>query len=364
MFERIFRENTQNRKVREAFLHVFPDILLIVNAEGKYLDGLGGSLEDLVTPYENLKGSSLNQRLPPDLAQLFMASITKALRTQQFQIIEYLLTPLAGVERKYEGRFVAMSRKEVLFIIRDVTARAEAQRLLDLKTEALARELRETTRLNSALQILQQTQLAAIFEAQEKVRLEIAQELHDSVGTTLSAAGFHLDMVGQSESLSQDDCKRVNEIADLVRHSAAEVRRASRKLMPSALPELGLVAAMEQHIDRMSALTTANISLHFYLQNDRFPSQIESHLYRIVQEGLANAIKHAQASTIAIQLFEYPDKLILMIEDDGIGFDATTKRAGLGLQNLEARASTLRGLLAIDSSPKNGSTLTVDIPLV
>ena len=204
----------------------------------------------------------------------------------------------------------------------------------------------------------------SIIEAEEKERVRIAKDLHDGVAQTMTAAKMQLEHF--IDKVSGDD--RVNSSLqnafDLIREAAAEVRAVSHSMVPNALLKSGLVAALRDFVGKVNT-ERLKVNLIVHGLNDRLDENVETVVYRVLQELVNNVIKHAHASEITIQLIREKTELSIMVEDNGKGFDTSTltEKAGIGLKNIESRIEYLNGSVHFDSSPGNGTTVMVEIPL-
>ncbi len=203
----------------------------------------------------------------------------------------------------------------------------------------------------------------AIIEAEEKERIRIARELHDGIGQQLSAAKMNLSAFESSIEESKKDNYR--QLMELVDDAVKEVRTISHNMIPNALLRSGLSSAVREFVNKLGLTNTLKVDLHIVGLNDRLDSSVETVLYRVIQECVSNIIKHAEASHINIQLIKHETHLNLMIEDNGKGFD-TQKLAnfeGIGIKNIVSRVMYLNGTVDFDSTPGNGTTVVIDIPL-
>ncbi len=200
--------------------------------------------------------------------------------------------------------------------------------------------------------------LIAINQTQENERQRIARDLHDSIGALLSALRLNLGSIRQTPH-PQENLAPIYELLD---HTATEVRRVSHDLMPASLLDHGLVAALEEIYLQRATPAVRIIAEHF--RSSRFAPVSEIILLRIIQELVSNTIKHGDASEISIQLTAYPDKISLIYEDDGKGFDINEKAAsnGMGYQNIRSRLDYLKGTMDINSHPGKGFTCVIEIP--
>ena len=219
-------------------------------------------------------------------------------------------------------------------------------------------------------QKLQQEQLKselkrtqAILESEEKERQRLARELHDGVGHLLSAAKLNLSAIQTAELKSAGQIVNSMKIID---DSITEIRSISHNMVPDALQKNGLVFAVDNFIEKLNQLKEQEISFEYYgYVENMLDDAAKLMLYRIIQEAVNNAIKYAEASTIAVQLSADEHEISLIIEDNGKGFDIENIKSknGIGLRNMQLRTDYLHGKLNIESSEKNGTTLIVEIPL-
>jgi signal transduction histidine kinase len=143
-----------------------------------------------------------------------------------------------------------------------------------------------------------------------------------------------------------------------------DVRRLAVELRPKALDDFGLVAALERLAETFSEQTALDVQVEAILGDERLPDEIESALYRIVQEALTNVIKHAQATTVSVVLTKKGNGVVAVIEDDGRGFDPSQAVDGaLGLVGMRERIALLGGRVTIESSEAGGTTVAVEVPV-
>ena len=135
--------------------------------------------------------------------------------------------------------------------------------------------------------------------------------------------------------------------------------------MPPLLKEFGLIPALNSLCEQMQVQGQFKVDFQTFSFTERLDRNIELALYRIVQEAFSNIIKYAKAKKVKIQLIRHPYSMVLIIEDDGIGFDSTkiSLSKGLGLINMQNRANAFKGSFVINSSSKMGSEIMVEIPL-
>lgn len=206
--------------------------------------------------------------------------------------------------------------------------------------------------------------------AQEEERRRIAREIHDGLGQILTAVKFNVELLEDSPSLSADDHRRIADVKTLLDNVMKEAREISYNLMPSVLDDFGLAPALQLLAERFGVQTGIRVTFVAQGMSERLPAPVEIALYRIVQEALTNAVRHGQATLVAIQAFRSGDEVRLTIEDNGSGMDpdrAVERQiigSGIGLASMRERVNSFRGLLDIESSPGNGTLISVHIPIV
>ena len=203
-----------------------------------------------------------------------------------------------------------------------------------------------------------------LVDLQENERRLVARELHDEAGQALTSLKIGLRLL---ERMSQD--LRVSAKAAQLQRTADGIQeglhRLAANLRPVSLDHFGLVTALGQLVENLSGSGDANVELETIgLTDDRFPPDVETQLYRIAQEAVTNAVRHARAREIGVMLQHRDGRLRLIVEDDGCGFDpAGAERSGcLGLVGIRERAETLGGTLSVESSAGAGTTVVLDAP--
>lgn len=233
------------------------------------------------------------------------------------------------------------------------------RRILLLEREAEERFAQaETTR--SELRELS----ARLVEVQEAERRSIARELHDEVGQSLSAV--LLETANLSAAVRLGDTPQVERHADsikgLTESSLRTIRNLSLLLRPSMLDDLGLLPALEWQAREVSRRSPLVVNLVDRGVSPSLPDQYKTCVYRVVQEALHNAEKHAGGKTVTVTLEQESACLNLTIEDDGQGFDPA-RHKGLGLLGMEERVSTLGGTFEVRSGARQGTVIAIALPL-
>ncbi|HTZ05809.1 MAG TPA: GAF domain-containing protein [Gaiellaceae bacterium] len=206
--------------------------------------------------------------------------------------------------------------------------------------------------------------LRRVVTAQELERRRLARELHDETGQALTSILLGLRAVEDARETDELGAA-IAGVRDLVRSTLLDVRRLAVELRPSVLDDFGLVAALERLTETFAEQTGMAVQFEELLPpGERLPSEVETALYRIVQESLTNVVKHAQATTVSIVLARKADSVSLVVEDDGVGFDPGSPReGGIGLVGMQERVALLGGRLSIESHPGAGTTFQAEVPL-
>lgn len=205
----------------------------------------------------------------------------------------------------------------------------------------------------------------AMREGQEKEQKRIAKDLHDRLGSMLAMVKLHFKSVEDNiEHLRADNKKQYEKANTLLDSACEEVRKIAHNMTSGVLMKFGLVAALEDLKDKLEQTRQVKVDFIAHGLDNRLENDAEITLYRIIQELISNILKHAEAREITIQLVKSNSGLNIVVEDDGLGFDLNNRKdSGMGLKNVAARVDTLNGELNIDSTPGNGTTITIDIPL-
>jgi len=202
-----------------------------------------------------------------------------------------------------------------------------------------------------------------LVEIQENERLYIARELHDEAGQMLTA--LMLDLVALESQAHQPEAvlKKVIEMEESLNAVSENLHSVAMALRPASLDHLGLVPALHQYLESVGERYRLKVSFTSGNFQERLPGNMETELYRIVQEALTNVARHARASQVDVILTVRDRKLIVMVEDDGRGFDPekVPDTGHLGLFGMRERAEMIGGQLVIESKPGKGTTIMVEV---
>lgn len=229
---------------------------------------------------------------------------------------------------------------------------------------------RNKLRQETALQAerLRQQELAgkAVIEAEENERQRIARDLHDGVGQLMSAAKMKLSALESGIPFGNEEQRReMEKVIQLVDEGCREVRTVSHLMMPNALLKKNLAEAIREFTEKLNN-KTLQVQVHTEGLEKRLDSNIETVLYRVIQECVHNAIRHSGASSLDISLIRDADGISGTIEDNGKGFDLSRKEnfEGIGLRNIITRVEYLKGTVDFDSAPGRGTLVAIHVPLI
>ena len=254
-------------------------------------------------------------------------------------------------ERKQAEDALRRAHEELEARVRERTAEL-AQANASLRDEILERERAERARTDL---------LARLVFAQEDERRRIAREMHDQFGEQLTALGHGIGALKNACGETGELGRLVGELHTIAVQLDRDVDQLVWELRPTALDDLGLRAALANYVQDWAKRVGVAAQLHTTgLQDSRLPSETETTLYRIAQEALTNVAKHSGARTVEVILERRSDSVLLIVEDDGVGFDqsdAGTTGKGLGLMGMQERAAQVGATLEIESGAGKGTTI-------
>ncbi len=208
--------------------------------------------------------------------------------------------------------------------------------------------------------------MEATFRGQEEERKRLAEDMHDGIGTMLSITKMSLNQLEKQLGSTMELALQFQKTRSMIDETMTNVRRISRNLVPTTLERFGLLAALEELAERATTPET-DVQLVYTESATQLLPVTELMFYRIAQELVNNAIRHARASHITIQLVYFESEVRLSVLDDGVGFDVDAvmenRQTGLGLRNIESRLNVVNGHVTFDSSPGRGSRTHVQVHL-
>ncbi len=384
--EQALRESERQRERAEAFART-----MVLHV------GLDGRLQRVPASFCELLGYSADELLQRTFAELThpedrarsLAQLARLLRGE---------VPSVEVEKRYltrTGQVVwvhldstvvrdAAGRPlRLMTYVRDITRQKTAEAALQAAHAELEQRVAERTaelrRINEALrrEVAQRKQaeaahlqaLSRLVDLQETERAALARELHDQLGQELNALNIGLALLHhhfRDPATLQGEVQRLQGLAS---HLVQAMHRKAWELRPPALDDFGLQVALQRYCNDFAQSSRLNV--RFWTQNmeiERLPLRVETALYRVAQEALANVYFHARARTVNVLLQRHEQTVSLIVEDDGQGFNAAAlRRQGdirsyLGLLGMEERMLLIGGTLTVESQPGEGTTVIASVP--
>ncbi|MBD2069992.1 PAS domain S-box protein [Leptolyngbya sp. FACHB-671] len=317
-------------ELRALFLAI-PDPLCVYNAEGQVIDAIPGNPSYGEEYREKYIGKTLHQLYAKEQADEFLSYIQQVVKTQQVLTVEYTECQwIARREVRFSARIAPIRHKQVIWLARDITLQkqAEAASILDERNR-MAREIHDT--------------LAQAFTGILAQVGAAKQVLTDDV----EATGAHLDL-----------------IKELARTGLTEARRSVVALRPQLLEEGSLQSALHRLVTQIRAAAN-DTTLYYEVKGTAYalPTEVENNLLRMGQEALTNAIKHANADEIRVELVYDRDQFCLRVRDNGQGFGVGSlpSSEGFGLLGMSERAERIDAQLTIRSQPGQGTEIVVTV---
>lgn len=254
----------------------------------------------------------------------------------------------------YQGQKIKVEMSTAQMVIDEKTG--EAHYLLVLRDQTFRRK-EEEARLSKIM-------IKRLTEAQEKEHKRLAQELHDGIGQSLYSASIAMDniQVYVQKSMLKG---YIDEVREELNQAIADIKSYSQQLRPIILDQLGLISTIESLVDSLMK-QRPDIKIYFETNvNWMLPAEVESNLYRVIQEALHNMMKYAAASTVEIKIiYEEKDLEIgVYYTDNGVGFDVEVENKGLGLQHMSERIDQIGGSFSLTSKKGEGTTIAIRCPM-
>lgn len=209
------------------------------------------------------------------------------------------------------------------------------------------------------IQLQKEKQLAtvqAVLDGETAERSRLAKDLHDGLGSMLSVVKYNLPEMKTGVILEKESVDRFRKAVDMLDSSIQELRRVAHHMMPESLIRFGLKASLADFCDAIP-----NTHFHYYGNEERLSSNMEILIYRSVHELVNNALKHSEADKIDVQIIQEWDRLSLVVQDNGKGFDSSAKYAGMGLENIKKRVESYGGKMFISSAIGKGTEIHIEL---
>jgi PAS domain S-box-containing protein len=352
--ERRYAEDALQRQkdFMAQVLDTDPNLVFVKNADGHFIwvnhamaEACGTTVQDMIWKHNNEVYPSNAQEM-----EGFLKTDREVIRERREVVVTESARLSGGEQRWYRTIKRPLVENDgsvnVLGIAMDITE----QRLSE---ERLADSYRELQRLASHLD-----------NVREEERTRIARELHDEMGATLAAMKMRVAwLASKLPAGRQELTEEVKHISELVADGIQTVRQIVHKLRPSPLEDVGLTAAIEDYVKKFQLHTGIECLLTLPAQELALEQEQAATLFRILQESLSNVAKHAQASQADIILTRKGKSLLLVIEDNGIGFEHASKEKSFGLLGIRERALMMGGKARVGSAPGKGTRISVSMPV-
>ncbi|MBS1496415.1 MAG: sensor histidine kinase [Bacteroidetes bacterium] len=212
----------------------------------------------------------------------------------------------------------------------------------------------------------QLTATEAVLKGEEQERTRLAKDLHDGLGGMLSGIKFSLSNMKENLIMTPDNAQAFERSIDMLDSSISEMRRVAHNMMPEILVKYGLDTALKEYCDEIDRSGVLHVNYHsLNMNNTAFEQTTSVAIYRVVQELVNNAIKHAAAKNVLVQLhhLQKEKQLSVTVEDDGNGFDTAilSSAKGIGWSNIQNRVEFLKGKMDIASSPGKGTSVLIEL---
>ena len=293
-------------------------------------------------------------------------------------IQDYLIKGQAYGRQTARAIRYAIERKQAELALKQAEATLQRERdQLEVRVRERTAELSAANRALQAeivqrqrAQEAHQQVLRRLVAAEETERGRVSRELHDRLGQDLTALKLGLQVLGKQDPGSPAVRTSISKLKELADRLMRDIHRLAWELRPAALDDFGLEMALRRYADQWTALSGVPVDFHSRgVTAQRLAAELETTLYRITREALTNVVRHAQAKRVSVLVERRADQVLLIVEDDGRGFDAAgllrapATQGKLGLLGIQERATLAGGSVEIESNPGAGTTVFVRLPL-
>ncbi len=324
------------------------DLLGILDNEGNYLYVSPTSKKILGLEPEYFLGKSAFLFIHPDDIEL-MQAIFSQLETEKF----IKTPPYRSKNAEGEWKWIESS---ITNLLEEEGINGIVVNSRDISEKKLAEDEAAQEKIIKQKEITE-----AVITAQESERSEIGRELHDNINQLLGATRLYIDMGKRDE---KNKISYLSSASTYTLTAIEEIRKLSKTLITPLIKTIGLRESIEDIIEDITAVHSVKIKLvKDAFDEDLLNEKFKLNIFRIVQEQINNTLKHAKARNIKITIQQSEVNVFISIEDDGVGFDTTERKKGIGISNIISRAELYEGILTIQSSPGKGCKVSIDFPL-
>lgn len=236
-----------------------------------------------------------------------------------------------------------------------------------LKRQRLIQEQEKLLHQQRVNELMKEQEIASINAEMDGMREErdrVAKDLHDRLGGMMGALRIQFDHVAENIQAENPELKeKMVKATSMLNESVGEIRKVAHNMASAAISEFGFEKAVAKLVERIAGSSSLKINFIASGHDFQFKSGVEMELYKIIQELISNILKHANAHDVHIESSVSEGEFQLMVEDDGVGFNVPESSKGLGINSVKQRVDKLNGKLIYDSSPGNGTTVIVEVPI-
>ncbi|MBI5633341.1 MAG: PAS domain S-box protein [Nitrospirae bacterium] len=340
--KRLEEDLRRGEEENRAIISAVPDLLFRIDRNGTIMDYRGQPAPDISGAPKAFVGRKMDNVFPSPAMDRIAGAVEQVFDTQQMVTVEYQMQML-DQPAFFEGRIVALSEQEVLCLVRDITNRKQAEESL-------------------------RTYAVWLIELEERMRKDLATELHDQLGRDISVLGLHFSaLINDLSSEARGKTgERLEYCGNLIRDLGSSVRSIMAELRPPMIDDYGLPAALLWFGELQAKRSGFQFSLQAEKSFPRMVNEKELALFRIFQEALVNAGKYAAAEKVTATLSHHDGVIRLSIADNGKGFDPAmsledTETSHWGLKIMRDRAMTVGAVFELHSAPGQGTLIAVEL---
>ena len=358
----------------KKLIDVFPEALLLVEKQGRILSANKAAFELLGCPLDQLAGRHLSALITVDPSQLDLY-LRACSRAAQFHIGSFQVRSDTGrqIACRFDGALLPWTGENILLLrLTPRTTSSTPFIALNEQIESLNRarhglenevKLRTVEMLDAQVKLQQLS--AKLMLAQDEERRRLARDLHDSTGQTLTAIQLNLSVLLNEFSLSPENRARIEQIVALTNHAMGEVRTISHLLHPPMLDEAGLCMALRTFIEGFEERSRIAVATDLPANFERLSPEMETALFRIVQECLTNVHRHSGSKEASIRLARENGCVVLEVADLGRGLspanNGSSQKTGVGIRGMQERVRLLNGVMEfLDVRP--GTCVRIKLP--
>jgi signal transduction histidine kinase len=358
----------------KKLIDTFPEAILLVEKQARILSANRAALELFGGPLDRLVGSDLSTLVTDDSSQLnlYLRACSRAAHFHigSFQVRSDLRQRIAC---RFDGALLPWPGENILLLrLTPRTTSSTPFIALNEQIESLNRArhgLENEVRILTAELLDAQTKLqelsAQLMLAQDEERRRLARDLHDSTGQTLTAIQLNLSVLMNEFSLSPENRARIEQTVELTNHAMGEVRTISHLLHPPMLDEAGLCIALRTFVEGFEERSGIAVATDLWASFERLSPEMETALFRIVQECLTNVHQHSGSKEASIRLARENGCVVLEVTDVGRGMSQTnngsSQKTGVGIRGMRERVRLLNGVMEfLDARP--GTLIRIKLP--